>query len=215
MESEMNQIVTNARSGQLHCSGCKAHEAGNSEYVNPGLSNWDCEVMVVTDEPKHPVNWDSEESWADWNKKFMSTYPSKDGGKLINYLLEPLPINIYDVWIADTVKCPTETADSIDTVDIPTEKVFEKCHPYLDREVQELNPAMIIALGNNGAERTGYVMDETVDAASISRPGEIFDTDPPIVVSPHWGAKVYYSSKYPDAKEAAQSAIEKLYHEVI
>lgn len=209
----MDEIVVNARSGEGPCSNCPAYESGNSEYVNPGLSEWDTNVMVVTEEPKHFVDWDSEESWMDWNQDFMSTYPEADGGQLIDFLLEPLDIDIHDVWIADSIKCPTTTARSIDTVELSSEEVFQRCRPYLAHEVRAIEPALIIGLGNKAVKRTASVLGQYADPSSIKRPGEIFDTEPPIVVSPHWGARVYYPNEYPGAKKAAQTAIKELYEE--
>lgn len=214
MEHLFERIVTNARSGDGPCEGCVAQNVDNCEYVNPGLSDYDSEVMFVTDEPKHHADWSADQSWSDWNRDYMLRYPRASGGQLINYLISPLEIDIHDVWIADSVKCPTESKRDLGTDDIDGDAAFDNCQAYLENEFDRIEPQMIVPLGDRAAERTAAVLDAAIEPNAIDSPGERFDCTPPLVVAPHWDEEVQFPDKYLTAIRESQIAITECFHEI-
>jgi uracil-DNA glycosylase family 4 len=147
--------------------------------------------MFVTEEPKHFVDWDAHENWAAWNEQFMRGFPNADGGRYIQSLLDPLGISIRDVWIADSLKCPTIGYEGIGTTSVPTAEAFDHCRSYLEREIHGVDPDVVVTLGNEASERTLDVLGEPGRIRTKSDAGHVFETRPPVVVSPHWGAYNY------------------------
>lgn len=194
-ESSLDEIVRNALDGRGECDGCPAHRVGNCERVNPGLGDYDADIAFVTEEPKHFVDWDAYDDWAAWNKQFMRTFPNADGGQYIQSLLDPLDVSVHEVWIADSLKCPTIDHDVIETTAIPTDGAFGHCRPYLERELREVDPSVIVALGNPASRRTLSVLGRSERIHSTSDAGRVFETEPQVVVSPHWGAYNYTSNE--------------------
>lgn len=191
-------IVEYARNGKSHCEGCEAHDTNNSELVNPGLSDYSADIMFVTEEPKHPVDWDNETSWEDWNEGFMREYYASPGGKFMNRLLKDTMLSIGDVWIADSIKCPTESHEKLGTVDVNSKKVFQRCQHYLRREISDIDPELIVALGNKAGERTLEIMGNPRDVSILSDCGEVItdvESEIPVLLSPHWSAQIYYPEK--------------------
>ena len=151
--------------------------------------------MFVTEEPKHFVDWDAHENWAAWNEQFMRGFPNADGGRYIQSLLDPLGISIRDVWIADSLKCPTIGYEGIGTTSVPTAEAFDHCRSYLEREIHGVDPDVVVTLGNEASERTLDVLGEPGRIRTKSDAGHVFETRPPVVVSPHWGAYNYTSNE--------------------
>lgn len=212
-QSTQEQIIENARNGNGPCQGCVAHTSGNSRLVNPGLAEYSADIMFVTEEPKHAVNWDEEDSWQAWNERFMRGFDGAPGGKYIEKLLEPMNLSLNDVWIADSLKCPTEAHDQLETVDVDTSAAFGHCKKYLDEELREVDPDLIVALGNEASER---VLDVLGVEASIhtkkSDYGRVFDTHPPVIVSPHWSAYNWMSTEDTELRiEAVKTAISEVF----
>jgi uracil-DNA glycosylase family 4 len=213
--SSLDEIVHNALRGRGPCEGCPAHETGNSRRVNPGLGVYDADVMFVTEEPKHFVDWDAHENWAAWNEQFMRGFPEADGGTYIRSLLNPLNVSIQDVWIADSVKCPTIDHKGIGARSVSTGEAFDHCRSYLDREIRDVAPNLVVTLGNEASERTLGVFGEPERIHTKSDAGRVFETRPPVVVSPHWGAYNYTSNEErAELVAAVTDSISRVYNQV-
>lgn len=207
MQKSPGDIVEYARSGKHHCKGCVCHDSENSEFVNPGLSDYSSDVMFVTEEPKHQVCWDEEVDWEDWNEEFMMGYETAPGGEFMNRLLKGTVFNIGDVWIADSIKCPTKADEDLGTVEVSSRKAFDQCQHYLEHEIHEVDPELIITLGNEAGERTLDIMDHSRNLSILSDCGELItDVEPqiPVLLSPHWSAEIYY----PDETERCMSTVQ-------
>jgi uracil-DNA glycosylase family 4 len=197
--SPLDEIVRNALNGRGECDGCPAHRVGNCKRVNPGLGDYDADIAFVTEEPKHSVNWDAHEDWAAWSGQYLrQRFLDADGGPYIQSLLDPLGVSIQDVWIADSLKCPTICDEDLRTTAVPTDEAFSHCRPYLERELRDVDPDVVVALGNRASQRTLCVLCLSEEIHTKSDAGRVFETKPPVVVSPHWGAYNYTS----DAEEA-------------
>lgn len=188
MTDSLNEIVRNARAGEGPCLGCPAHADTAGEFVNPGLLNYDADVMFLTMDPSHYIDWTTYDDWSEYNAEKGELFRNKwRGGNAIKKLLHPLPgITIDDIWLADAVKCPVENERA---GDVNTTQAFAHCASYLRREIEEVDSEIIITMGNNPAEQlldgifelgVGSIKAGTRDC------GTIYESDPPTVVSPHW-----------------------------
>jgi uracil-DNA glycosylase family 4 len=210
--SPFDEIVRNALNGHRECDGCPAHQAGNCKRVNPGLGDDDADIAFVTEEPKHFVDWDAHDDWAAWNEQFMQTFPNADGGQYIQSLLDPLGVSIHEVWVADSLKCPTIDHDGIGTTAVPAEEAFEHCRPYLKWELRNVGPEIVVTLGNPASQRTLSVLGRSERIRSKSDAGRVFETEPTVVVSPHWGAYSYTSNaEEAQLTDAVRESLARIY----
>jgi uracil-DNA glycosylase family 4 len=193
--SPLDRIVRNALNGRGVCDGCPAHRAGNCKRVNPGLGDYDADIAFVTEEPKHSVNWNAHEGWAAWSGQYLrKRFLNADGGPYIQSLLDPLGVSIQDVWIADSLKCPTINDENLGTTAVPKDEAFRHCRPYLDRELRDVDPSVVVTLGNLASERTLCILGRSEKIHTKSDAGRVFEMEPSVIVSPHWGAYNYMSN---------------------
>jgi len=188
MTESLNEIVSNAQAGDGACAGCPAHADTAGQFVNPGLLNYDAEVMFLTMDPSHYIDWNSYADWAAYNaekaRQFKTDWP---GGDAIQSILEAIPeLTIDDIWLGDAIKCPVENERA---GDVDTDEAFAHCSSYLDREIAEVDPTVIVTMGNNPAEQLlngVFEMGVGTIKAGTRDCGTCYDTSPPVVVSPHW-----------------------------
>lgn len=190
MTNSLDEIVHNAQHGRGPCAGCPAHEDTQGEYVNPGLLNYDADLMFVTMDPSHGIDWDRYDSWAEYNEVYSRRFAGWRGGKAIAEMLEPIDcVSLEDVWLADSIKCPVDNAlwrfDDRGAID----RAFDHCREYFVQEVAEVDPSVIVTLGEDAAVRTlDMLFDIDVGALKTGTRdcGRVFDIEPPVVASPHW-----------------------------
>lgn len=188
MTFEPDAIVQNALSGTGPCTGCPAQADTGGEFVTPGLINPTADVMFVTMDPSHRTDWSKHKSWEEYNnetaQKFIRRWP---GGKAISRLLNGVPgVRISGIWLADAIKCPVNN-DLAGDVDV--DEAFRHCRSYLIDEIATVDPRVIVAMGNDPAEQllNGiYDLDVGSIRAGTTHAGKTYETDPPVVVSPHW-----------------------------
>lgn len=179
------RIRDNALEGRGACEACPAFEDGRSCRVNPGLFDPDGEVMLVTIEPSHRFDWDDYTDWEAYNddvtRKFLEEWT---GGPILESLLAPIAdIDMNTVWMTDAIKCPPE--GGVD--DRVRDEEFAHCRTYLQEEIELVAPDVVVALGKNACLRTLSVLGVDRDRVSTAREcGRIVETDPPVVISPHW-----------------------------
>jgi uracil-DNA glycosylase family 4 len=144
--------------------------------------------MFLTMDPSHYIDWDSYENWAEYNadkgRQFKESWP---GGTALSKILSGIPgTTLDDIWLGDAVKCPVNNNRA---GDVNSHEVFAHCSSYLKREIRAVNPRVIITMGNDPAEQLLNGIFE-VDTESISAGtkdcGRIFQTSPPVIISPHW-----------------------------
>lgn len=189
MTKELDEIVRNARTGKGQCRGCPAQAEHSGEFVNPGLLNYDAEVMFLTLDPSHRIDWDKYDSWSEYNQEYSRRFASWRGGKKIAELVEPLNMTLEDVWLGDTIKCPVDNSLYRFDDSAKIESAFDHCQSYLQQEVETVDPAVIVALGEDAAKRTlDLVFDRSIGELRTGTAdcGRVFDTEPPVVASPHW-----------------------------
>lgn len=188
MTDSLNNIVFNARNGLGTCSGCPAHEDTQGRFVNPGLLNYEADVMILTMDPSHYIDWDAYADWGEYNATTGERFKTEwRGGSAIRKLLHGVPgVTIDDIWLADAVKCPVENDRA---GDVDTAEAFDHCATYLRQEIKEVDPSVVVTMGNNPAEQ---LLDGIFDVgigsvkAGTEDCGTTYDTDPAVVISPHW-----------------------------
>lgn len=188
MTARLNEIVSNAKTGNGPCSGCPAHSDTGGQFVNPGLLNHEADLMFLTMDPSHYIDWNSYANWSEYNAdKGLGFKNSWRGGKAIRRVLSGVPgFDIDDVWLADAVKCPV---DNDRAGDVDTAEAFAHCASYLRREIEDIRPVLIVTMGNHPAEQllNGIFKRDVGSIKAGTRDcGTIYHTSPPTVVSPHW-----------------------------
>lgn len=194
MHDSLDKFVDNARAGTGPCVGCPATVEKRvdghprSEGVNPGLGIYDAAVVFVTIEPSpahgKAIDWE-EYDWAEYNERYYYRLLDHwDSGDAVRSIIGPVEgVTTSDVWIADSLKCPPRTGED----DQRREVEFEHCRTYLARELAEIDPEVVVALGNRSASRTLSVLGgPDVQMGTATHAGHRFETDPPLIVSPSW-----------------------------
>lgn len=133
----LEQVATEVRD----CTRCRLHETRTRAV--PGEGNPDTEVMFVGEGPG--FNEDRE------GRPFVGR-----AGSLLVKLLASLGWNREDVFITNVVKCrPPENRD-------PLPDEIAACEPYLRRQLESLDPALVVTLGR-------YSMGAFIPGAKISQ----------------------------------------------
>jgi uracil-DNA glycosylase family 4 len=208
MVGDLPDIVQNAQTGGKHCDGCSAHEKSAGGFVNPGLSNPEGDLIFVTDEPRHPVEWDQHDDWSDYNDEWLPRFNDAQGGQFIETLLDRVELSIDDVWITDSIKCPTQEDTSRGIPAAETEDSFKHCRTYLGAEIEAVNPSGIITLGMQATKRTLEVLGVAEDRIRQVRVSKEyghsgFKTTPPVIISLHWAQRTVAEDEWvPVVQEA-------------
>lgn len=85
------------------------------------------------------------------------------------------------------MKCPVNN-DLAGPVD--SDEAFQHCKRYLEAEIEFVDPEAVVAMGEDPARQVldGVFGYDVGDLQTGSRDaGNLYDTNPPVVVSPHWG----------------------------
>lgn len=188
--NSLDEIRYNAQNALGHCEDCPAQEATDGEYVNPGFLNYDADIMFITMDPSHDPHWERHETWDEYNRYYTERFKTTSGYRQLKTLLQPLDsISLdEDVWIADSIKCPVDNSRR-EVSELEISETFEHCRHYLRREIEEVDPTVIVTFGADSGER---VLDEYFDVhvslnTGSSDCGRTFEQlNPPVIISPHW-----------------------------
>lgn len=189
MSFSFDKIVANARNGEGACSGCPAHLDSQGKFVNPGLVDPTGIRMFLTMDPRHYIDWSNYADWSEYNREKTRHFIEEwSGGKRLQNLLSRIPnITIEDIWLTDVIKCPVnnQRAGGLDI-----DGAFSHCVNHLREEITVINPELIVTMGEDPTNQLlhGIFDMQLSNLKSGTRDaGRIFDTKPPVVVSPHWG----------------------------
>lgn len=208
MGNDPEEIVQNAQNGDGPCAGCSAQEASNSDFVNPGLSNPNGELVFVTEEPRHLMNWDAYETWTEYNEAWIRRFANARGGRFIERLLALTDLTLGDVWVADSIKCPTKRDDRRDIPACETDEAFRHCRTYLEREFEYRDPNGIVTLGKEATIRSLKALGVPNWQAERTRVTKEYgpctvETPYPMVISLHWAQRAVAESEWvPVVQEA-------------
>ena len=108
------------------CTKCELHK--NRTYAVPGNGPNSCSLMFIGEAPG--LNED----------KLGIPFVGK-AGKLLNKLLENVPIYRDDIFITNVVKCrPPKNRD-------PLPNEVRSCKVYLDQQINIVNPRIVVSMG--------------------------------------------------------------------
>ena len=109
------------------CTRCKLHKQGRKQIVF-GVGNPRAELMFIGEGPGADEDQQGE--------PFVGR-----AGQLLNKMIEAMGIKREDVYIANVVKCRPPGNRT------PERDECETCMPFLMRQVETINPKVIVALG--------------------------------------------------------------------
>jgi uracil-DNA glycosylase len=114
------------------CTRCKLHFSRKNAVPGEGPAN--AEIMFIGEGPGFHEN--------EQGRPFVGA-----AGKLLDELLSKIGMNRSQVFITNIVKCrPPGNRD-------PEPEEIETCDPYLDRQIQAINPKVIVTLGRYSMAR--------------------------------------------------------------
>lgn len=98
-------------------------------------------------------------------------------GELLNAMLESIGLTRSDVFITNILKCrPPENRD-------PQINEVSQCTPYLDRQIELLQPKVILAVGRFAAH---YLLDTQASLSELRTSTHVYaKTNTPLIVSYH------------------------------
>jgi uracil-DNA glycosylase family 4 len=109
------------------CTRCKLHKLGRKQIVF-GVGNPCAELMFIGEGPGADEDQQGE--------PFVGR-----AGQLLNKMIEAMGLKRSDVYIANVVKCRPPGNRT------PERDECETCMPFLMRQVEAINPKVIVALG--------------------------------------------------------------------
>ena len=114
------------------CSDCSFHHSRTKPV--PGEGNSSAEIMLIGEGPG--AREDQE------GKPFVGS-----AGLFLEQLLDSIGLNRLDVFIANMVKCrPPNNRD-------PFPEELQSCSKYLDKQIELVNPLLIVTLGRFSLSR--------------------------------------------------------------
>ncbi len=115
----------------MNCTQCRLHE--NRTNAVPGVGDKNANIMLIGEGPGK--NEDEE------GEPFVGR-----AGDLLNDLLSHIGLVREDVYITNVVKCrPPDNRD-------PRKDEIETCLPYLQKQIETIQPEVIGPLGNHATE---------------------------------------------------------------
>lgn len=201
MEHAPEAILENAQCGEGPCANCSVQKQTQGQFVNPGLGNVNADVMFISEEPRHIPDWDEYDSWAEYNEVWWPRVKRARGGRFLARILSRVDYTLDDLWLTDSVKCPTKADESRNIPSAETNKAASQCATYLRREIEEIDPRLIISLGRRATRRTlRLISSEPFRAQNLKVTEEYghceFDTAYPVVISLHWAQRTLAESEW-------------------
>jgi len=123
------------------CTNCKLHKTRKKSVPGEGPAN--AEIMFIGEGPGFHEN--------EQGRPFVGA-----AGKFLDQLLAQAGVTRADVFITNVVKCrPPENRD-------PQPKELASCDLYLERQIEAINPSIIVTLGR-------FSMGKFMKGAKISQ----------------------------------------------
>jgi len=123
------------------CTNCKLHKTRKKAVSGDGPAN--AEIMFIGEGPGFHEN--------EQGRPFVGA-----AGKFLDQLLAQAGVTRGEVFITNVVKCrPPENRD-------PQPKELESCDLYLERQIEAINPSIIVTLGR-------FSMSKFMKGAKISQ----------------------------------------------
>lgn len=132
MTGSLEEITEKVRS----CEKCELYRERNKAV--PGEGSEKADIMFIGEAPGRQEDKQG--------RPFVGR-----AGEVLDRLLESIGLDRDDVFIANILKCrPSNNRD-------PKDKEIRKCTPYLDSQIEIINPRIISTLGKFA---TSYILDK-------------------------------------------------------
>ncbi len=170
------------------CTRCETLCASRSRIVN-GVGPADAELLFVGEAPGRKEDEGGE--------PFVGR-----SGDVLDSALRDNGLARSDVRITNCVRCrPPENRD-------PTAEELQNCRSYLEREIDAVDPSVIVTLGKVPSEHVlGRSVGVTAEAGSVFD-ARIEDATRRVLVCVHPAATLYDPSQKETFEEAIASAVE-------
>jgi DNA polymerase len=157
------------------CSRCKLHTLGRKQVVF-GVGNPNADLMFVGEAPGADEDIQGE--------PFVGR-----AGQLLTKIIEAINLRREDVYIANVIKCrPPQNRN-------PEPDEVAKCTPFLLRQIELIEPKLIVAMGRFAAQTL-----LASDASIASLRGRVFSYEGvPLIVTYH---PAYLLRTLPDKAKA-------------
>jgi len=136
-----HDLLVEIRNDLGDCTRCKLHRLGRTQIVF-GVGNPNADLMFVGEAPGQDED--------------LQGFPFVGrAGQLLTRIIEAIDLEREDVYIANVLKCrPPQNRN-------PEPDEVESCQPFLRRQIEAVNPTVIVALGSFAA-RTLLQTEEAI-----------------------------------------------------
>lgn len=170
------------------CERCPALCESRSRIVD-GVGPTDASLMFVGEAPGQQEDEQGE--------PFVG-----QSGTILDNALDQTALSREDVFITNSVRCRPEGNRD------PTDEEQRNCFPYLEAEITEVDPALIMPLG---AQPTSVLIDRA-SYSVVADAGEVFEVqiDEPrsVMLNMHPAATIYGQDRRATFTEAVEAAVE-------
>lgn len=130
-QTTLNEDVIPLEAEISKCEKCPLHETRTNTV--PGEGSADADIMFIGEAPGEKED--------ETGRPFVGR-----AGSVLNEMLEGIGLSRKDVFIANVIKCrPPNNRD-------PSEDEKEKCMPFLERQIEHVEPDIIVTLGRHATE---------------------------------------------------------------
>lgn len=219
-----DEIIENCKEGRGPCEICPAstEHLKDDRRTHPGFFNYDARLMFIDEQPsdshfhfeEYSIHNDSE-----WYREFFEPIVVSEDtsawGLFEHFLLDifqPLGYSRWEipklVYSTSAVKCPTKEYDSIGV-----ESAWGNCRSYLEREIEEVQPELVVTVGDlamaKGLRVLGIPYYIVNDLSVTEDYGEFFpDANYPTLVSPHYRNRMVKKEDYlPPIRDAVEDVL--------
>ncbi len=135
-KTEIDEQLKKIKDDVLKCQKCPLFETRKFPVIGQG--NHQAKIVFIGEAPGASEN--------------LTGVPfCGAAGKILDELLESVGIKRGDVYIANILKCRPPGNRN------PEKKEIEACTPYLEKQIEIINPKVICALGNFS---TGFILEK-------------------------------------------------------
>ncbi len=164
---------------------CKCSElCKNRNNIVFGAGKADSKIMIIGEAPG--------------NKEDLENVPFVGkSGQVLNSLLSEVGISRDEVYITNTILCrPPNNRD-------PNKEELEKCRKRLDKQIEIINPSVIITLGNFA---TKYMLNTKQGITKLK--GKVYDINNRKIVPMFHPAVLLYNGNNPEKRKELLSDFE-------
>lgn len=207
-----DEIWENSKSKKGACSDC-IH--GGEKYNHPGFFNHEADILIVEEAPSRPhfnySCYDRTGTFADY--RYCYEVEHRDDmlqWDLFTDFLQPVwePFGYEDeeileeVYMTSSVKCPVTKGKTGYEKKKELDSAFECCSTYLEREIKEISPEVVITAGVSATEGTAEILGvpkSELTRLAISKKewwglnSFSTQTSPPMITMPNW---FYYTNHH-------------------